>query len=143
MNAIKLSPNWLLQLVIILIVTMVALSSTLIFTVDQTVLALTIAVIVFMISIVNIINLRFLHCYKAGIYYSQGLGKKYINTDEIVDIHFHSLKLLTVLVVTLEDQKVVRFYNWQFDAQAQQSIKCWYRKKKTSCNKLQQTPCNA
>lgn len=143
MNAIKLNPNWLLQLVIILIVAMVAFSSTLIFTVNQTALALTITPVVFMISILNIINLRFLHCYKAGIYYSQGLGKKYINADEIADIHFHSLKLLTVLEVTLENQKVVRFYNWQFDAQTQQSIKNWYKKEQTSGNRLQPTPCNA
>ncbi|WP_429153892.1 hypothetical protein [Aeromonas veronii] len=143
MNAIKLSPNWLLQLVIIVTVAMVTLSVTLIFTVNQTVLALTITGIIFMISIVNIMSLRFLHCYKAGIYYSQGLGKKYINADEIVDIQFHALKLLTMLVVTLENQQVVRFYNWQFDARTQQSIKCWYRKNKSSCNKLQQTPCNA
>ena len=141
MNTIKLNQNWLSQLVIILIVAMVAFSLTLI--VNQTVLTLMITPIIFMISILNIMNLRSLQCYKAGIYYSKGLGKKYINADEIVDIHFHSLKLLTVLVVTLEDQKVVRFYNWQLDDRAQQSIKCWYRKKKTSCNKLQQTPCNA
>ena len=58
-------------------------------------------------------------------------------------INFHSFKLLTVLVVTLENNKVVRFYNWQFDTQTQQSIKCWYKKNKSSCDKLQQTPCNA
>ncbi|MBB1299986.1 MULTISPECIES: hypothetical protein [Pseudoalteromonas] len=142
MNSIKLSPNWLLQLVMILTLCAVAFLLTIIFAVNQTFLALIIVPVIFIISILSIINLRFLHCYKAGIYYSQGLGKKYINADEIIDIQFNSLKLLTVLSVSLEDSKVIHFYNWQFDDQAQQSIMYWYSKK-NSCNNSQHTQCNA
>ncbi|WP_149982225.1 hypothetical protein [Pseudoalteromonas rhizosphaerae] len=143
MNAIKLSPNWLLQLVMILTLCTVAFLLTIIFAVNQTFLALIIVPVIFIISILSIANLRFMHCYKAGIYYSQGLSKKYINADEIVDIQFNSLKLLTVLSVSLENNKEICFYNWQFDEQAQQSIRCWYSKKKNRCNNSQHTECNA
>lgn len=78
-------------------------------------------------------QLRFLHCYKAGINYSRGMGKRYINTDEIKSISFKRSGILTefkVVTITGESQC---FFNWRVTAEQKNQIKDSYAEKYVDC----------
>ena len=94
MKTIKLSPNWTLQGSKIALAILVALSVTLL---GASILMLLLPVLLF-ITLLNFLELRFLHCYKAGICYSRGLGKRYINAEDIVTVEFNPMAFITVFM---------------------------------------------
>ena len=95
MNVVKISPNWALQLIKITL----ALLITYILSIATPMEFKSVGIIIFplflVISLFNIMQLRFLHCYKAGINYSRGVGKQYINADEIKSLSFRRYAIIT------------------------------------------------
>ncbi|MCG9734325.1 MULTISPECIES: hypothetical protein [Pseudoalteromonas] len=125
MKTIKLSPNWTLQGSKIALAILVALSVTLL---GASILMLLLPVLLF-ITLLNFLELRFLHCYKAGICYSRGLGKRYINAEDIVTVEFNPMAFITVFKITLANGKTHQFMNWQIDEQQQIDIAKLYKSK--------------
>ena len=71
--------------------------------------------------------MRFLYCYNAGICYSLGIGKRYINAEDIKGVEFKSTTFMTIFKVFLENGKTYSFFNWQIDEQQQSAITALYQ----------------
>ncbi|KTF13732.1 hypothetical protein [Pseudoalteromonas sp. H105] len=135
MNVVKISPNWTLQLIKITL----ALLITYILSIATPMEFKSVGIIIFplflVISLFNIMQLRFLHCYKAGINYSRGVGKQYINADEIKSLSFRRYAIITEFcVVTLTGQSH-RFINWQISKEQNEAICHLYEGKCVSADK--------
>ena len=100
------------------------------FTVNLKIVFLTVMPALLIIIAFNILHLRFLHCYKAGICYTRLCTERYINSEEISCVSFSSFFLFTIFKVKLDNGKNFHFYNWQLDDEAQSAISEMY------CNKL-------
>lgn len=118
MKMIKLSPNWILQGIKIALAMLIALVANSF----GTSLLIIILPVLLIFLVLSYLGMRSLYCYKAGICYSLGLGKRYINAEDIKEIEFKSVAFLTVFRVFLKNGKVLRFINWQIDEQQQGSI---------------------
>ncbi|MGB0922703.1 MAG: hypothetical protein ACPGUW_00330 [Pseudoalteromonas shioyasakiensis] len=125
MKTIKLSPNWTLQGSKIALAILVAISVTLL---GAPLLMLILPALIF-ITVLNFLQVRFLHCYKAGICYSRGLGKRYINAEDIVTVEFNEVAFITVFKIALANGKRHQFMNWQIDEQQQSDIVKLYKSK--------------
>ncbi|MGS0536987.1 hypothetical protein [Pseudoalteromonas sp. SaAl2] len=143
MNVVKLSPNWTLQIAKVIFALLVAyiLSAITAFGFESA--SVIIIPLVLVISLFNIMQLRFLHCYKAGVNYSRGLGKRYINADEIKSISFKRYGIITEFkIVTLAEQSH-RFINWHISADQRTGIKNLYAAKYVGCDNNNTQSCNA
>ncbi|WP_138625218.1 MULTISPECIES: hypothetical protein [Pseudoalteromonas] len=125
MKTIKLSPNWTLQGSKIALAILVALSVTLL---GAPLLMLMLPALLF-ITVLNFLQVRFLHCYKAGICYSRGFGKRYINAEDILAVEFNQVAFITVFKISLQNGKSYQFMNWQVDEQQQSDIAKLYKSK--------------
>jgi hypothetical protein len=123
MKMIKLSPNWILQGIKIALAILIALVANSF----GTSLLIIILPVLLIFLVLSYLGMRSLYCYKAGICYSLGLGKRYINAEDIKEIEFKSVAFLTVFRVFLNNGKVLRFINWQIDEQQQGSITALYQ----------------
>ncbi|WP_286260122.1 hypothetical protein [Pseudoalteromonas apostichopi] len=123
MKMIKLSPNWILQGIKIALAMLIALVANSF----GTSLLIIILPVLLIFLVLSYLGMRSLYCYKAGICYSLGLGKRYINAEDIKEIEFKSVAFLTVFRVFLNNGKVLRFINWQIDEQQQGSITALYQ----------------
>lgn len=129
MNVVKLSPNWTLQIIKLIF----TLSIIYILSVTFKIVSIFIIGLALIVTFFNIMQLRFLHCYKAGINYSTGMGKRYINTDEIKSISFKRSGILTeVKVVTITGESH-RFFNWRVTTEQKNKIKDLYAEKYVGC----------
>lgn len=125
MKTIKLSPNWTLQGSKIALAILVALSVTLL---GAPLLMLMLPALLF-ITVLNFLQVRFLHCYKAGICYSRRFGKRYINAEDILAVEFNQVAFITVFKISLQNGKSYQFMNWQVDEQQQSDIAKLYKSK--------------
>ena len=139
MKTIKLSPNWTLQGSKIALAILVALSVTLL---GAPLLMLMLPALLF-ITVLNFLQVRFLHCYKAGICYSRGFGKRYINAEEIKAIEFKKVAFLTVFKISLENGEKYHFSNWQINEEQQLAITKLYKVNKGSSTFKAHVECKA
>jgi len=130
MKSIKLAPNWWLQFTKCILAFSLIFLIHIIFSVNLKVVFLTVMPALLIIIAFNILHLRFLHCYKAGICYTRLCTERYINSEEISYVSFSSFFLFTIFKVELENGKTFHFYNWQLDDETQSAISKMY------CNKL-------
>ena len=128
MKTIKLSPNWTLQGTKIAFAILVLLSVTFL----GTSLLLFLLPILLFITILSFLQLLFLHCYKAGICYSRGIKKRYINTEDIAAVEFSQLAFLTIFKVDLVNGKSCQFFNWQVSDEQKIEIERLYKAKTNS-----------
>ncbi|WP_394193248.1 hypothetical protein [Pseudoalteromonas atlantica] len=122
MNVVKISPNWTLQLIKIslaLFITYILSAAT---PLEFKSVSIIILPLFLIISFFNIMQLRFLHCYKAGINYSRGAGKQYINADEIKNLSFKRFWVITAFNVVTHSNKSHRFINWQVSEEQKKAI---------------------
>ncbi|WP_462146328.1 hypothetical protein [Pseudoalteromonas gelatinilytica] len=124
MKTIKLSPNWTLQGSKIALAILIALSVTLL---GASLMMLLLPALLFLI-LIHSLKVRYLYCYKAGLCYSRGFGKRYINAEDIVTVEFNQMAFITVFKVTLVNGKSKKFLNWQIDAQQQAEITKLYQR---------------
>jgi len=130
MKSIKLAPNWWLQFTKCILAFSIIFLIHIMFTVNPKIIFLTVMPALLIIIAFNILHLRFLHCYKAGICYTRLCTERYINSEEISCVSFSSFFLFTIFKVKLDNGKNFHFYNWQLDDEAQSAISEMY------CNKL-------
>lgn len=130
MKSIKLAPNWWLQFTKCVFAFSLIFLIHIIFSENLEVVFFTASPVLLIIIAFNILHLRFLHCYKAGICYTRLCTERYINSEEITFVSFSSFFLFTIFKVELENGKVFHFYNWQLDDETQSAISKMY------CNKL-------
>ncbi len=143
MNVVKLTPNWTLQIVKVVLALLIAYILSTVTVLGFKSASAIIIPLVLIISLFNIMQLRFLHCYKAGINYSRGMGKQYINADEIKNMSFKRCGIMTELKIITFAGKVYRFLNWDISEEQKSGIKNLYPEKFDSCdNKTTQT-CSA
>ena len=83
MKSIKLAPNWWLQFTKCVLAFSLIFLIHIIFSVNLKIVFLTVMPALLIITTFNILHLRFLHCYKAGICYTRLCTKRYINSEEI------------------------------------------------------------
>ena len=134
MNVVKLTPNWTLQVIKItlaLLITYILSAAT---PMGFKAVSMIILPLFLIISLFNIMQLRFLHCYKAGINYSRGMGKQYINTDEIKSLNFKRYGIITEFSVVTLTGKSHRFINWQVSEEQKEAICHLYEGKCVSAN---------
>lgn len=143
MNIIKLNLNWVLQVskLLLLIAVLVAVNS--LFAVNLKITLVTLLPLILLITILTLLEVRFFHCYKAGICYSRGLGKRYLNSDEIKGVSFKKYLFINILNIQLQDNKQLSFYNWRIDNTTQTSIIKLYSEEKNSISCSEPAHCNA
>lgn len=122
MNVVKISPNWTLQLIKISLALLIGYLFSVATPLEFKSLSIIILPLFLIISFFNIMQLRFLHCYKAGINYSRGAGKQYINADEIKNLSFKRFGVITAFNVMTHSNKSYRFINWQVSEEQKQAI---------------------
>ncbi|MBD55789.1 hypothetical protein E5N72_01790 [Pseudoalteromonas sp. MEBiC 03607] len=123
MKTIKLGPNWILQGSTIALAILIALISSFF---DASLLIFILPVLLFF-PVLSLLGMRFLYCYNAGICYSLGIGKRYINAEDIKGVEFKSTTFMTIFKVFLENGKTYSFFNWQIDEQQQSAITALYQ----------------
>jgi len=144
MNSIKLAPNWSLQFTKCILVLCLLFLTQSIFSISIKTAFLFLLPMFLVITLLNILHLRFLNCYKAGINYTRFLNECYINSEEIKCVSFKPLFICTVFRVELENGKFVNFYNWRLTEQTQADIAKLYKSK--ICDKANfsnNSQCNA
>lgn len=139
MKTIKLSPNWTVQGSKLVLASLVAFSVNII----GTSLLMFIMPVLLFITVLNFLQIRFLHCYKAGICYSRGFGKRYINAEEIKAIEFKKVAFLTVFKISLENGEKYHFSNWQINEEQQLAITKLYKVNKGSSTFKAHVECKA
>lgn len=141
MNIVKLSPNWTLQ--VIKIVLALVTTYSVVAVMDLKIVTMVIIPTFLVLTLFNVMQLRFLHCYKAGIYYSGVLGRQYINADEITDVTFKRHSIITEFKVQLGSGKAHSFYNWQFNEEQMKGILDLYAPNLACRKKESNQRCNA
>lgn len=141
MNIVKLSPNWMLQAIKIIFALVTTYSVVAVM--DLKIVTMVIIPTFLVLTLFNVMKLRFLHCYKAGIYYSGILGRQYINADEITAVTFKRHTIITEFKVQLASGKVESFYNWQFNEEQMKGILDLYARSLACSKKESNQRCNA
>lgn len=143
MNVVKLAPNWTLQIAKVILALFFAYILSAITALGFKSASVIIIPLVLIISLFNITQLRFLHCYKAGINYSRGFSKRYINADEVKSISFKRYGFITEFKIITFAGHTHRFLNWYISADQKSGIKNLYAGKYISSGNKSSQSCNA